>query len=512
MIKKNHSKKIIDKLLNSSEVRREVATRKINVFFPVYFSHYLKYKTPGFHEEIFDILENEALRVFVLIAFRGSAKSSIITTAYVLWSILGVQQKKFIIINGRSEREAKQYLQNIKYELEHNALLKRDLGPFDEEKNSLGNATALVIRKLNAKIMISSSEQSIRGIRHGEHRPDLIILDDVEDLNSVRTQEGRNKLYDWVEGDIFPAGDEKTRIIMVGNLLHEDSLLKRIQKKMEVEKWKGIYREYPIIDEQGNPLWPGKYPTPQHIEEERKKFSNVAWAREFLLKIVANEDQLIKREWIKRYAELPPDYGYNYYAMGVDLAISLSSKADYTTIVSAQVFGYRKNLRVYILLNPVNARLTSYETIECIKAEARLLRHAKIYVEDVQYQGSIIEHLYRDNFKAIGVNVHQDKYSRLSAVSHLVESGKVLFPERPDKNIDLLLSQIINFGVEKHDDLADAFSLLLLQIIEKDNNYRPYPNLRTDGKDLQHLSARERDAEIQRRKDILESHRRLTTI
>ena len=46
---------------------------------------------------------------------------------------------------------------------------------------------------------------------------------------------------------------------------------------------------------------------------------------------------------------------------------------------------------------------------------------------------------------------------------------KVLFPEH---GAEPLILQLIGFGVEKHDDLVDAFSLLLGQIIEKDNKRR----------------------------------------
>jgi len=36
-----------------------------------------------------------------------------------------------------------------------------------------------------------------------------------------------------------------------------------------------------------------------------------------------------------------------------------------------------------------------------------------------------------------------------------------------------LITHLTGFGVEKHDDLADAFSLLLLKIMEEDNTSQP---------------------------------------
>ncbi len=466
-VKKTKIDKVFDRVLKDKRFRQEVVRKRLEFFFPVYFHKYLKYETAPFHKEIFGILEDGSNKLAVIVAFRGSAKSTIITTAYVLWSILGKQQKKFIVILGQTEQKARQYLMNIKAELEHNDLLKKDLGPFDEERNQWG-ATALIVRKLNAKIMISSSEQSIRGMRHGEHRPDLIILDDVEDTASVKTQEGRDKAFDWFTGEVIPAGDRSTRIIAVGNLLHEDSLLKRLEQRIVAGEVKGIYREYPIIDKNDVPLWPGKYPTFEHVEEERRKTANpIAWAREFLLKILSTDEQLIKPEWIRYYDDMPPDNHVRYVATGIDPAISKSDHADYTAMVSARVYGRRDKIAIYILPNVVNKRLSFLETVEQAKLISDSMARSHLYIEDVQYQSALVEQLEKHGYPVEAVKVGgQDKYARLSAVSPLVQSGKVLFPRQGAEH---MIRQLTGFGSEKHDDMVDAFSLLMLKVIERDS-------------------------------------------
>lgn len=424
----------------------------------------MKYKTAQFQEEIFRILEDIKITLAVIIAFRGSAKSTIITTAYVLWAILGIQQKKFIIIIGQTEVKARQYLMNIKSELENNELLRKDLGPFDEERNQWG-ATALIIKKLNAKIMISSTEQNIRGLRHGEHRPDLIILDDVEDTLSVRSVENRNKLFDWFTSEVIPAGEKGTRIILVGNLLHEDSLVKRIQSKITPEKSEWVYREYPIVDVEGNPLWIGKYPTKEDIEMERvKTMSDHTWHREYLLKIVDHELQIIKREWIQYYDGLSPESnGHSFFGVGVDLAISKESTADYTAIVSGQIQSkYDKDFKIYILPNVVNKRMTALETLERIKFVYNSIpQKPTIFMESNGYQEAMVQWLNNDKYNTEGVKSTTNKHDRLSAVSHLIQAGRVLFPRIGSEE---LITQLLGFGTEKHDDLVDAFSLLLFKL------------------------------------------------
>ena len=38
-------------------------------------------------------------------------------------------------------------------------------------------------------------EQAIRGMRYKQYRPEIVILDDIEDVNSTRTREMREKIY-----------------------------------------------------------------------------------------------------------------------------------------------------------------------------------------------------------------------------------------------------------------------------------------------------------------------------
>jgi len=468
---KNDQEKLFAKILSDAAFRKSVAKQSLEHFFPIYFHQYFEYEVAPFHVDMFKILQDVTIKLAVFVAFRGSGKSTIITTAYVLWAILGVQERKFIVIAGQTEQKARQYLMNIKKELQHNELLKRDLGPFEEERNSLGNATALIIKRLNVKIMITSVEQSIRGMRHGEHRPDLIIIDDIEDINSVKTREGRNKAFDWLTGELIPAGSKRTRIIAVGNLLHEDSVLKRLQHKIEngeMASMNATYREYPIVDESGTPLWPGKYPDADSVDEEKERtMDEVAWYREYMLTIISTSEQVVQREWL-HYYNVMPDRGLARIAVGIDLAISEKDSADCTAMVVGYVYGHGKKTRIYIQPHPVNARLTCPEQMTRIKeldaVHTRNHHRMKFYIEDVGYQRALVQLLDTSRYNVVGVPTgRSDKAARLRLTTPSTKDGQVLFPE---SGCEELIEQLVGFGKETHDDLADAFSILVLKILE----------------------------------------------
>ncbi len=232
---------IINAVIADEKIRLKIITQSHEWFFAIYFSHYIKYASAPFHKELFTLTEDDSTALNAIVAFRGSGKSTIITLSYPLWAILGQQQKKNIVIFSRTIQQSKQYLKNIKEELENNELLRRDLGPFKEEENEW-NSQSLVVTNYNARITVASIEQGVRGFRHGSYRPDLIILDDIEDINSVQTQENRDKTFRWVSGDVMPLGDKNTKFIFIGNLLHEDSLLRRFKKKLETKESDGLFK------------------------------------------------------------------------------------------------------------------------------------------------------------------------------------------------------------------------------------------------------------------------------
>lgn len=463
----------MEEMIKNRNVRIAITRESHWHFFHFYFAHYVKFPTADFQRDIIALTENETVKSFFIVAFRGSGKSTIITTSYPLWAILGKQQKKFILILGQTRNQTKQHMMNLKRELESNDLLKSDLGPFQEESDEWG-ATSLVFSNYNARITVASTEQGIRGLRHNQHRPDLIIGDDVEDLNSTKTRESRDKTYDWLTGEVIPAGDQNTRLIIVGNLLHEDSLLMRIWEAIREKRMDGVFRFIPLLDENNKILWPGKYQTINDVETEKRRTGNEhAWQREYLLKILPTDDQVIQREWIQYYDELPSreDENYQYTWAGVDLAISEKATADYTAIVAAQVHGRRSKRKIYILPNPVNRRFPFPELIEfCKEYIGSVLHGGKLLIENVAFQDSLSQLLHKDGYHVEGVPIHGDKRSRLSMTSPLIQNGTIVFPR---KGAEALIQQLVGFSVEKHDDLADAFSLFIGKLLEEDNKPRP---------------------------------------
>jgi predicted phage terminase large subunit-like protein len=468
MLNQNELNSWINQIVNNKKLRIEAARSSHLLFFHMYLADHVEYVTAPFQKEMFDLTQDESLKFLVICAFRGSAKSTYMSLSYPLWAIMGNQQRKHVLITSRTQSMVKRIFDNLRKELSENGLLKSDMGPFKSERTKWGGGT-LELERYGARITVASVEEGIRGIRHGKYRPDLIIADDVEDFGSVRTREGRDKTYDWFNGDLIPAGSKNTRIIVIGNLLHEDSLIMRLRNEIKNGKRDGIFKFYPLFNAQGECLWLGKYPDQDSINAEKKKLGDLAaWSREYLLKIISDSERAVHPNWIHYYDKLPPSRSddrltdLQYIGIAVDLAISEKESADYTAIVCGAVYGREENMKIYILPDSINKRMdfpTAKRTAADIYTDYRDCGYpVKLWFDNTSFQEAFGQDLKYLGVEAEGCSTQgSDKRTRLSMTTHLMKEGRLLFPRTGAKP---LITQLIGFGVEKHDDLADAYTIL----------------------------------------------------
>lgn len=470
---------LLQQLLCNRAYRKHSVQLSHYLFFHIYFSDYVKYPTAKFHRTIFKATETENIKELFIMAFRGSAKSTIVSMSYPIWAVVGVQQKKFVVIISQTQNQSRILLNNLRRELDSNETLMNDFGLFNTGSLEW-SSTTLDLPKYGARIMCASSGESIRGLRHGSSRPDLIILDDVEDKASVKTFDGRDKIYQWFTNEVLPLGDLGTRLAVVGNKLHDDSLMMKLKEYDSYVGRHSVFLEFPLIDKNGTILWPEKF-TLQAIEDlKRSMLSTKAFEQEYLLHSVPDDEQVIRQDWIQKYNLLLPNRDVpspRMILIAIDLAIKKGDGRDYTALVPMYVTGYDKELKVFVLPNIVNKQLDFPETVaEVLKLNATLQMMfkipPKIYVESVGYQDALVQQLFQVHklvAEPIGVG-RLSKPERLQIVSPYVQAGKVFFFE---SGMEGLINQLLNIYSTKHDDMADAFTLGLGQVIESDRPYYP---------------------------------------
>jgi predicted phage terminase large subunit-like protein len=451
------------RVVRDRRFRKGLAKASFFWFFHVYFARYVRYPTADFQRQMCRDLQDPSITFLEILAFRGSAKSTLVR-AYVIWAIISGESRYAVLI-GDTEKQANRYLGNIRRELEDNELLNGDFGPFKPAipGNDEWQKTSIVIPKYDARIEAATNGQNIRGLSHGNRRPDLIAIDDVEDLKKVRFKENRDQLYDWFKADVMQVGDHGTKFVLIGNLLHSDGIMRRIEAELADSKIRGAYRAYEILDSDGLPMWPGKHPDQASLDEERSRLGEKTWQRECRLKVVPEEGQVIHEEWIRRFKTIPKDFQELGSGAGVDLAISRKASADCTAIVPGVSGLLKGKPKIYIGRRIVNEHLSLPETVDKCLALAQLKPGIRFFVESVGFQQAAIDEMRAKWLSVDGIHPMTDKRARLEAVASYVRDGTVEFYDGPE-TADLI-TQLVYFGSEQYDDLADAFAYLIMGLL-----------------------------------------------
>ena len=217
-----------------------IAERRAKVLDPVhgyeyfvntYFPHYVRSSEKSeLHEFLFsrlpEILQQPEGINEADAAPRGEAKSTLVTRLFSLWTVI-TGAKKFIVIAMDSIDQAYPMLEAIKAELEFNPRLKTDFPEMCGQGRVWQAGT--IVTASNVKIQVFSSGKKMRGMVHGAFRPDLAILDDIENDEMVRNPDQRDKLEMWLKQTVLPLGAVGTKfdVIYIGTILHYDSVLSR---------------------------------------------------------------------------------------------------------------------------------------------------------------------------------------------------------------------------------------------------------------------------------------------
>lgn len=145
------------------------------------------------------------------------------------------------------------------------------------------------------RLTSAGAGQSLRGIKDRHQRPSLIIIDDLENDENVRTPEQRDKLWNWLTKSLLNLpGPTGATIHVIGTILHEKSLLSRLLSEEQAGTW--TQRKYRAIND-GVPLWPTAWDL-EKLEAKRIEIGSKAFSSEYLNNPVDDSATLWKEAWL----------------------------------------------------------------------------------------------------------------------------------------------------------------------------------------------------------------------
>lgn len=199
---------------------------------------------------------------------RGFAKTTLVN-ACVIYQIL-YKLVRFILYISETAPHAEMQLQNVKTQLADNDRIRLLFGNVAPERNAALKWRDDYIETItNVTVAARGRGGQIRGLLTKGNRPDLIICDDIEDEESVKTPEQRKKAKKWLIGTVKPALKKiggRGRMVVLGTALHADSLLMGLKND---PTYMSII--FGAIDRDGEPLWTANMSLVQ-LEAEKQSF------------------------------------------------------------------------------------------------------------------------------------------------------------------------------------------------------------------------------------------------
>lgn len=482
-----------------------VAERRRKVFDPVhgyeyfvqsYFPHYVRSPHKSqLHEYLFEILpavlhrKDDALEAAA--APRGEAKSTMVTQLFSLWCIV-TGKKHYIVIVMDSIDQAYPMLEAIKAELEFNPRLKTDFPEACGQGRVWQSGTAVTAN--DVKIQVAGSGKKLRGLRHGPYRPDLVVLDDIENDEAVRNPDMRDKLEGWLKKTVLHLGGvgQKFDVVYIGTILHYDSVLNRTLNNpmwhsarfKAMLKWPdnmALWDEWETIlrnnGKAGEAMAQAFY---EANEAEMIAGAQTSWAARGVLDLmkirardghaafdselqndpVSGEDAVFAHILDKCFykpSEIPPD-AVRFGALDPSLGKAGASRDPSAILVGA--FD-RKTGILYVEVAQIKKRLPDLIIEDVIALQAK--HKCKVWaVETVQFQEFLKTELVKRSaargipVPARAVKPITDKLLRIESLQPHIANGLIKF----DANHTALLDQLRHFPKAAHDDGPDALHML----------------------------------------------------
>lgn len=488
----------------------------IETFALIFFPHYCTDEFNLFHRDTFgdyNFGERNIRRSSA--APRGYAKSTLKVLIKPIHDVC-YKLEEFIVILSNTEIQSVQKLKDIQAELIANELLINIFGRFIPNRK-VGSTDFIAWNGLwSCRLLAMGSGTEMRGIRYRHVRPTKIILDDIEHSTEVENELLRDKVQYWYDDVVSKIGDTKTNIEIIGTILHERSLLKKLilnpryssreykaiiswaDRRDLWDKWTQIYIN--LDDElrldnalkyfkknekemlKGTEvLWPEREPyyrlqeeiiengirsfmkekqnSPMSDEEKVFNPESIWWYREVSKGLlIERTNTLIPWNMLTAYGAIDPSTGQR--------KVTSNKKTDFTCIPC----GYVDQKKRLFVDSDYTKRASPSSFIQEIFKLHKQYNFYKFGVETNLFRNLLIKNINderkrieksekkRIDIKFYDITLVDNKEKRIYSLEPKVFHGHILFNR--DKISTEFMNQLYDFPKAAHDDCPDSLEML----------------------------------------------------
>ena len=425
---------------------------------------------------------------------RGHAKTAYLSNGYLCHQVV-FRHKKYIVLVSETTEVASDFIGWTRNQLKFNAKLREDFGELLSPRktaNEVDNTTEFVTAS-GTKVEAKGIGTQMRGLRHGNTRPDLFILDDLESKANTNTPELIEKNKQWFKEEMLPALSRNGICVYMGTIVCYDSLLDYVIRERRDfvsrkfpailqwssredlwDKWREIYRsDDPDAAEKARAFFEAN-------KEEMLRGTKVLWEQmfsyydlmvlreengikafnqEYLGNPTDEERQIFKEEDFTWFTDSDLEGKDLAFYCGIDFAMG-KEKGDYSVIATVArnkatgicyvVDVFMDRVHPDVLIREAVKRTLKYQ-YEVIAVESQM---AQEFFADKLYE-ELTKYGYPAHTRLKQIKQRTRKALRIEALLPEIQSGKLRFK----KNMRSVLEQFEMYPMHKHDDAPDAISM-----------------------------------------------------
>lgn len=455
-------------------------------FFPKTF----RQESPPFHRDMWGLLDDPLARYVNIQVMRGGAKTTIARTYMAKRIAYGLSRT--ILYIGSSEPKAKDSIEWMKSQVDRNRLYAKT---FNLRKGKIWQTDNMRILHGTEDHVVALQAYgitgSIRGTNIDDHRPDLIVVDDVIKDDNAATADQRRKITELILGavkeSLAPASevpDAKMVIINTPQDFEDLSQLALRDPQFRSARF-GCWTketEHLALEEQLS-SWPERWSSETLRSEKRAAIARnmlSTFAREMECQLITPETSAFRAEWIRYFgpgeAEPEPPRHEMWVELVIDpvpppseiqIAKGLQGK-DYEALTA---IGRWRN-KYYVLETIYNRGHQPNWTVATFFEMCNRWSPRKVIVESIAYQATLAW-LLREGMKRTGrfypIQEFKDKRRKLDRItdglSGPLSNGALFFRPRGQETA---ISQVIHFPGKNpdgtHDDVIETIAIGVMSL------------------------------------------------
>lgn len=436
------------------------------------------------HLEIIKNIEENSLSLIEM--SRGAGKSMLLTKSYPVWRLLRLinidhiynnpfKKPEAIMVVSSSQEQSNSMVEDLKSFVLTNPVLRILLLP--EKLSDVKWSAEKITFRNGCSIKSKPLTPSARGF-HG----DLIIVDDL--LKDTQSKTLEDQLVKRFFSIIFPMiwakfkGTRMGKMIICGTPQSDNDLYRQIESKKTPEGDPLFHHDrFPIVNRDSDGNWttaniPSRFPIPK-IKLLQSSMPADTFNREYLLIPVDSTNSYFNYDILYQQTydgDMLPEIGNgNRFVMGVDVALSSKSTADYTvfTILQIEKGGTVRLVGIFRQKGLGESEIENmiYKFEDRFSFDAIMMEKAPINYGmcDRMEEKALLSNLY------FYVPTEKTRMNILSQLKVRFNTGELWIP-----NHDILMDELLKFkpvrdsngrwkvqGVGAHDDIVMSLAMAI---------------------------------------------------